>query len=163
RQRRRSLYSQPMNFIGVITRTAADLVFPPQCALCGAGGTLLCGECAAGLPRAGGRRCECCWMPIHSRGLCRHCLEEPPAFSSLRAAFVMDDGARRLAHELKYEGLTSLARPMASLMLPTDLSGLDVVVPVPLHRGRERSRGYNQAEELAHHLAHDLSLPSEPR
>ena len=29
----------------------------------------------------------------------------------------------------------------------------DVVVPVPLHRSRERSRGYNQALELARHVA----------
>jgi len=32
------------------------------------------------------------------------------------------------------------------------LFGADAVVPVPLHRARERSRGFNQARELARHL-----------
>jgi ComF family protein len=32
------------------------------------------------------------------------------------------------------------------------LDGADAVVPVPLHRSRERARGFNQARELARHL-----------
>ena len=32
------------------------------------------------------------------------------------------------------------------------LVGADMVVPVPLHHTRRRSRGFNQAEELAQHL-----------
>ena len=32
------------------------------------------------------------------------------------------------------------------------LTGADVVVPVPLHPSRERTRGFNQARELARHL-----------
>ena len=33
------------------------------------------------------------------------------------------------------------------------LAGADAVVPVPLHAARERSRGFNQARELAQHLS----------
>jgi len=32
------------------------------------------------------------------------------------------------------------------------LSGADLVVAVPLHRSRERARGFNQARELGRHL-----------
>lgn len=32
------------------------------------------------------------------------------------------------------------------------LAGADAVIPVPLHASRERSRGFNQARELARHL-----------
>jgi ComF family protein len=32
------------------------------------------------------------------------------------------------------------------------LAGADAVVPIPLHRSRERERGFNQARELARHL-----------
>jgi len=35
----------------------------------------------------------------------------------------------------------------------------DVVVPVPLHRQRERERGYNQADLIAKPLARKLGLP----
>ena len=104
-------------------------------------------------------------MPVSRGTVCRHCLEAPPAFASIRAAFVMEGGARRLAHEFKYEGLTALAEPMAALMAEraVAIAGADLVVPVPLHRGRERSRGYNQAAELAKHLAAAWDLPYEER
>ena len=147
-----------------VSRLGLDLLFPPQCAICGRGGTLLCDPCAAMLPLAAGRRCERCWMPVRGGTMCRHCIEQPPAFLSLRAAFVMEGDARRLAHELKYEGLTSLAEPMAALMAEEiDMSGADLVVPVPLHRRRERARGYNQAAALVRHLAAAAGLPAEIR
>jgi ComF family protein len=153
--------------IGIIeraSRVAFDLLFPPRCALCGSGGILLCDPCAATLPAADGERCERCWMPVSRATICRHCYHEPPAFVSIRSAFVMDGPARRLAHELKYEGLTSLAEPMAALMAEcSDVAESDVVVPVPLHRARERARGYNQAAELARHLASAVQLPYDGR
>jgi ComF family protein len=150
--------------ISVISKITADLLFPPQCALCDAGGTPLCDPCAEALQRADGQRCHRCWMPLGAAAICRHCIDVPPAFSSIRAAYVMEGGARRLAHELKYEGLTSLAAPMARLMHDAvEVSSIDVVAAVPLHRGRERSRGYNQAHELARHLAALVALPCDSR
>ena len=73
--------------------------------------------------------------------------------------------AREAVHALKYARLTSLARPLAELMaapLRGSLPAADALVAVPLHRGRERERGYNQAEVLARHLAPQLGLPLEP-
>ena len=136
------------------SRAAVDLLFPPQCALCRTFGVLLCHNCTALLPPADGRRCVRCWLPVERAEVCRHCRETPPSFEELRSAYVMDGGARRLAHELKYEGMTALAGPMAILMSESlDASGIDLVVPVPLHRGRQRSRGYNQSALLARDLA----------
>jgi ComF family protein len=147
-----------------LTRVAQDLLFPPQCALCGAGGSLLCDACAGALIVADGPRCDICWMPVRRGEHCSHCLEDPPAFASLRAAFVMEDGARRLAHELKYEGMTSLAEPMAYRMaLRGEPIDADVIVPVPLHAGRERARGYNQAAELAKQLAANAGVAFDAR
>ena len=143
--------------LGRASRLALDLLFPPKCALCGTHETLLCGLCASLLPAAIAPRCDECWMPVTAAPICGHCAAQPPSFVELRAPFVMANGARDLAHALKYEGLTSLAEPMAALMLPAltaeTFATIDVIVPVPLHPGRERSRGYNQAAELARHLA----------
>ncbi len=142
------------------SRAALDLFFPPQCAICGRGGTLLCDGCVARLPAADDRRCDRCWTSIAYGVICNHCRSTPPAFVTLRSAFVMEDGARDLTHMLKYQGLTSLAEPMTRCMLERiDLSGAGLVVPVPLHRGRQRSRGYNQAVTLGRHMARMLALP----
>lgn len=147
-----------------LSRIAADLLFPAQCALCDAGGLPLCAACVDALPCAGGERCDRCWTPVSGETLCSHCQAVPPAFSSIRAAFVMDAGARRLVHELKYEGLTSLAAPMAALMaplLPPQQS--QILIPVPLHGSRERARGYNQSAELARHLSRIAGVACDPR
>jgi ComF family protein len=142
------------NVLESASRLALDLLYPPQCALCRRGGALLCDACIDALPPADGRRCACCWVPVTDDVLCRHCAERPPTFASIRAACVMDEGARALVHQLKYSGMSALAGAMADVMLThVDAGDLDLVVPVPLHRGRERSRGYNQSALLAKHLA----------
>jgi ComF family protein len=152
------------NVIERASRAALDLLFPPQCALCGRGGALLCDACAAALPAASGLRCQRCAMPAPSGPVCRHCLETPPAFASIRSAFVMEEGARRLVHELKYEGLTSLAEPMAALVVARcGVPVADLLAPVPLHPSRERSRGYNQSAALARRIAAAAALPCDVR
>jgi ComF family protein len=146
------------------SRVALDLLYPPQCAICRRAGALLCDACADALPPADGRRCACCWVPVTSAALCGHCAERPWVFASLRSACVMDEGARSLVHQLKYSGMSALADPMAALMLPHIGPGdVDLVVPVPLHRGRERSRGYNQSALLAKRLAAAAGLPFDAR
>ena len=39
------------------------------------------------------------------------------------------------------------------------MDGDEILVPVPLHPARQRQRRFNQAEEIAHHLARVLNLP----
>jgi ComF family protein len=156
----RPLYSREMpTLLDRASRVALDLLFPPRCGICRAGGALLCDGCIDDLPPADGHRCQRCWMPVARGALCGQCSAAPPAYVSIRAPYVMDGAARRLAHELKYEGMTALADPMARLMLAhVDATDVDVVVAVPLHRSRKRARGYNQAEELAKQIAALTSL-----
>jgi competence protein ComFC len=63
---------------------------------------------------------------------------------------------------LKFERVEPLAvwfaKRLANLMKQERLTA-DVVVPVALHRQRERERGYNQADLIARPLARQLRLP----
>lgn len=133
------------------------LLYPPRCALCHRGGTMLCAACIASLPAAGGPRCPRCYRVTAQPRGCSVCQAHPPAFGSAVAPFELDGGARDLVHHLKYDGLSALGAPMAALMAG-DAAPIpfDVIVPVPLHRGRERSRGYNQSALLARGLARGL-------
>ena len=87
---------------------------------------------------------------------------------------------RRLIFDLKYDGKTYVARAIADIMayrltygIPcgpasgiSDGSaggGFDYIVPVPVHRDRERARGFNQAEKIARHLAGRIGVPVLPR
>jgi len=68
--------------------------------------------------------------------------------------FEKDGKTQRLVHALKYWGNKELARYLgriASLEMKADgmFSGVDMIIPVPLHPKKERKRGYNQAEWIA--------------
>ena len=143
-------------------RGALDLLFPPACVSCGAGGEFLCARCAGRLVPAAWPRCRRCWRPLQDAGVCSPCRAVPPPYDSLRAVFVYDHAARVLVHALKYRGMTALAGPMASLMARA-IRGSDiepgVIVPVPLATMRRRTRGYNQAGVLAAALGKELGVP----
>jgi ComF family protein len=56
---------------------------------------------------------------------------------------------------LKYDPRPTIAKHLAVRMRQAGadvLDGAGAVVPVPLHRSRERMRGFNQARALASHL-----------
>jgi ComF family protein len=64
-------------------------------------------------------------------------------------------------HKFKYDGVRTLAEPLASLMIERwrrDPIAVDILVPVPLHRSRVRERGFNQAALLAHQLSQRVDV-----
>jgi len=71
---------------------------------------------------------------------------------------------RQLLYELKYYGNKEiggfLGRYMAAELLPSGFfEGIDYILPVPLHRKKERLRGYNQSEWLAKGVGSVTSIP----
>lgn len=45
----------------------------------------------------------------------------------------------------------------------TPCGGFDYIVPVPVHRDKEKARGFNQAEKMARHLGRRIGVPVLPR
>lgn len=75
-------------------------------------------------------------------------------------------GLESLLHAFKFERHDFLDVPLAGLL--DEVAALhndtfDVVIPVPMHRSKQRRRGYNQAELLAQALARRLRIRSEAR
>jgi len=74
------------------------------------------------------------------------------------AAWKHEGPVRRLIHQMKYRGnreaAAFLGREMANALIRNqhETGAVDLVIPVPLHPLRERSRGYNQALLLARHV-----------
>lgn len=98
--------------------------------------------------------CASCWravVPIAPLG----CGAFPPAISLAAALGPYADTLKDVVHALKYDPRPSIAPPLAARLREAGavvLEGADAVVPVPLHRSRERARGFNQARALARHL-----------
>jgi ComF family protein len=78
------------------------------------------------------------------------------------AGYLFDDIARDAIHALKYDDIRAIS-PILGTLLSESLIGLrrtpDVIVPVPLHSGRMRERGFNQAEALSNRVGELLRVP----
>jgi len=126
--------------------TALSTLFEPPCAACSR---------ILSQP-LDGAVCESCWAQV--RLLPPLPIERPShdlALDGLCAIGEYEGRLRDIIHALKYDKRRSISRPLGALMRIAGapvLYGAAVVVPVPLHRSRERARGFNQADELAQAL-----------
>lgn len=150
-------------------RGALTLVYPPQCIACQAatGEThALCPSCWSTMPMIAEPVCARLGTPFeHDFGpgmLSPAAIADPPRFDCARAVAVHDGAARAMVTRLKYGERLDLARSMARLMAGSGrdmLAACDLVVPVPMHRGRLWRRRYNQAALLALELGRLVEKP----
>lgn len=89
--------------------------------------------------------------PLPAGTLCAACQLQPPVFdrarSPYRYAFPVDAAIKKL----KFGRQLIFASVFAELLEPVvreTFADCDVIVPVPLHRGRQIRRGFNQAYEI---------------
>jgi len=151
-------------------RALLDLFFPRSCVHCRRAVDNksplrhLCSRCAAKVTPITPPRCTTCGYPFYGAvdesldtRLCPHCEGLDPAFGEGRTCVLLRGPARSLVHALKYHNGLYIIEDMlhffaSSPGLAQWLSSA-VLVPVPLHPRRQRKRGYNQAEILAHALS----------
>ncbi len=156
----------------------ASLVFPAPCRICGTtldtGSAIpFCRACVRVLGQSLSEPlCTQCGRPIVSAAvieaiaspLCHLCRSGVYAFDRARSLGPYTLRMSRAILLLKYGNVTPLgkwfARRLAVFVAahPEDFAA-DAVVPVPLDRGRQRERGYNQAELIARPLARLLGIP----
>jgi len=145
-------------------RPLADLVYPPRCPLCGEAVAVqggLCAACWGELAFPGEPCCPSCQLPTSAAQAdapCHLCREHPPLHAGVLAATLYNEASRKLVLQLKHGRRIALAGLMGRLMAtrlpppPAD-SPPPLLVPVPLHRWRLWSRGFNQAALIARELA----------
>jgi ComF family protein len=138
-----------------------NLLFPQTCVLCNARvfqrrWAAACPDCWSKLEPVPRPFCPQCGMPAPViEGVCGDCRRGDHAFDFARSLFLFTDPMRGILHHLKYSGRVSLARPLSRQLrehIAEEGFCGRVVLPVPLHRSRERERGFNQAELLARQL-----------
>lgn len=131
----------------------------------------ICPTCKAQMRPLSHPLCQVCGIPFVGVGddhLCGACLKNPPSFDVARAGFLYEGHCRELIHTFKYQNKIHLRRPLVLLVLESLSEFIvsqrpDLVLPVPLHKRRLRSRGFNQAVLLGELLAREFHLPLERR
>lgn len=139
-----------------------DLVFPPRCPLCGEGlaaQTGLCAACWGDLAIPGEPCCAKCQRPfaegMADGSICAPCLAQPPRHDGIAAGTLYSEGSRKLVLAFKHGHRIALAPLLARIIaarLPDEVGEGWSFVPVPLHRWRLWSRGFNQSALLAREL-----------
>lgn len=140
-------------------RNFLDLLYPRRCPLCHRilrnSHQLICLDCAGDLRPVSGPRCYKCGKPVNGdEEYCRDCGAHPGAFDQGRGIFLYDDRMRYSIMKYKYFGCQEYSRfyGKALYIYGKDMLALwkpQIIIPVPLHRRKQRIRGFNQAELLA--------------
>jgi len=156
-------------FFKAAARPLLDYALPPRCAACGvivAEAGTLCGPCWRSIDFLGEPVCAICGTDLPGAAMaeaqCGACIAAPPPYDRARAVMRYGTVARTMAHRLKYGRRLGLAAVMAghlARLLPEDAGEPALIIPVPLHRWRIWSRGFNQSALIARHLARRSGRP----
>lgn len=130
-----------------------NLISPQACVICGCrlgiSEEVLCTACNLALPRTAFAQ-----HPYDNEMARRFYARLPIERASALFFYEAGSEASRIIHALKYfhhpEIGQVMGRMAAEEMMPYRFfDGIDLIVPVPLARKRQRQRGYNQSEEIA--------------
>jgi ComF family protein len=158
-----------MNFIAriferltAIARDLLSLLFPHLCCGCdrhlNMGESGICSACVYRLPYTDHH------LYLDNR-VARHFWGKVP-FHAAMALLRYKKGSRvqKIIYKLKYNGRSEagikLGMMMAERLLESALyKDIQVIIPVPLHKSKERKRGYNQSLYIAEGLSAMLNIP----
>ncbi|HOO27358.1 MAG TPA: ComF family protein [Lachnospiraceae bacterium] len=147
-----------------------DLLFPPRCPVCHEivlpKGEKVCPKCRSRLYYVKEPYCMKCGKPLKNdeKEFCGDCERRAHFFTEGRAVFVYDETMRKSIYQFKYGGRQEYAGFYGE-EIEKKLGGIirrwnaDVLIPIPLHKSRQKNRGYNQAELIAGELEKRVGIP----
>lgn len=157
-----------MDFFSSLKTFVLDMLFPEFCAGCGTEGLILCSSCRETI-RMIPPACFVCKKLVPANGLampgkaCKPCRRKTRIYAYL-SPFAYEAAIRKLIHALKYRRMRAASPILAELLhayltyheihLPAD----SILIPVPLHKRRERIRGFNQSRLIADLLGKKLGI-----
>ena len=149
-----------------------DAVYPRFCSVCcaqaGPDYNHVCWDCRTGFTPIVDPFCSICGNPadgdVDVPYTCSWCRTGNIQFSSARSAFRLMEPLTLLLKEFKYGSKSYISSDFAAVLEALinvhyqDMS-FDGIVPVPLHRKREKLRTYNQSELIARGISGDMGIP----
>jgi ComF family protein len=154
-------------------RTIWDWLIPLTCIVCGfQSRTSFCLECLAELGWIK-NPCSICAQELPVDNVlkqCGECLINPPPIDCSIILFHYRFPITSLITGLKFQKKLRYAYPLGSLLAErvqtvyttSNLTLPECIIPVPLFKTRLRTRGYNQAMELARPIKSQLKIPIDP-
>jgi len=154
-----------MNFVNRIFLDLIGLLFPELCNGCGNsiyhGESFLCSKCLFAIP----------YTDYHlypENKVAKQFWGRVPVHAAMALLYFKKEGkVQNIIHNLKYKGQTGLGIKLGEMIgerlnSAPDYANIDLIVPVPLHKNKERSRGYNQSQLIASGISVVLNVNVNP-
>lgn len=141
-----------------------SILFPRICPGCGShllrNENIICSECYILIPRTNYHLKPD--NPVARLFWGRCMIENAAAFSF----YARDSRIRKMIHQLKYNGLTEIGTELGriyglTLKNTEFLDGIDLIIPVPLHKVKKRKRGFNQSEIICYGISEVTGIKTE--
>ena len=138
-----------------------NLVYPRLCIVCGknlvAGEKHLCSDCLYALPRT--RFHSFCHNPVCDRLAGKLPFEKASAAFHYHKESYMQILMENIKYKSNHELAVYLGKYAAGLYKQKCFfEQIDLILPVPLHKNKEKWRGYNQSERIASGIASRTGL-----
>jgi competence protein ComFC len=122
-----------------------SLIFPTYCAGCYRLGNFVCGKC---------------YDKIEFHAIPVNLILEPLFLDQVISAARYKNPINSLLYLMKYKNVIGVARFFGQFLFDTTLfPAVDVITSVPLHKQRQRERGFNQAAVIAKEFARLANRP----
>jgi ComF family protein len=124
----------------------------------------ICISCEAELKTIKGILCKKCSKPMDNDSeICNECIHVPKFFDRAVAPFSYEGKIKMLIRDFKYNNKSYLYKlfgnKMCVFLNEIEKNKFDAVIPVPIHKSKLSTRGYNQSELLASYIASNFGLP----
>lgn len=127
---------------------------------------LICPQCRKSLTYVTEPYCLKCGkkMTNSTRMYCSFCEKTAVPFDEGRAVFVYDDTIRKSIYRFKYNSRKEYAKFYAEQIVSVfgdkiKKWGVDVIIPIPLHKSKLRKRGFNQAYLISKEISYLTKIP----
>ena len=141
----------------------ADLVFPHLCYACAQRNIynkdLFCVRCQHHLPESDHH--------LHQENIFTRRFWGLIQLQGGAALYLYRKGGlvQHIIHQFKYQGKKEIGLRLgeyygSKLLQSAQFQSIDAIVPVPLHKAKQRWRGYNQSEQFAFGLSNSMKKPT---
>lgn len=149
-----------------ILKDSLDWLVPKTCLSCDAPLQTLqpcCADCYKRLPFQHNYCSQCGQSYALDSDYCGRCISKPAHYDHCFCPFEYSGPISDLICKFKYQQRPELAKPIAQLLateiMANELALPELLVPVPMHISRLRTRGFNQSILLARQLGRILKVP----
>ena len=142
------------NIIHIVKQIGLDIILPRSCAGCGSQKEAFCASCREASYKYGAG-CLYCGLRNQTGLVCSKCRRIKNLGNVLWAG-KYENALKSAVWQLKYKKRRELAAPLGEMLAkkfheiyPRANKENFLIIPVPLHYEKEKTRGFNQAAEIA--------------